>query len=121
MNDNKEPDEDLNELFQTDEINSDILEIISQFYDNDEFLETKTDIPRNLITNFAKLRILNELIKDFDDELSLNFENMILHYYYLRISKDRQGRKEVFDTIKFLNGESTDKKENSFISRFFRR
>ncbi len=117
---NKEPDEDLNEIFQADEVNSDLIEIISQFYDNDEFLETKTDIPKNLIIPLAKIRILNNLVKNLDTELSYNFEDMILHYYYLRISKSREGRKEVFNALKFMNTEEKEK-ENSFISRFLRR
>ncbi len=120
MNTDKEPDEDLNEIFQTDEINSDLIEIISQFYDNDEFLETKTDIPKNLVINFSKLRTLNNLIKQFNTDMSFNFEDMILHYYYLRISKNREGRKEVFNSLKFLDT-NEKQKENSFISRFMKR
>lgn len=80
--------------------NDDVYKAISQFYELEEQnIKTKTDIPNNSIKQILRIYSLSNVIKDISPNTSKIIDQMLDEYYHLRISKDRQGRKEFFNAI----------------------
>lgn len=113
---NNEEDDILSEIEDKDQL----YEAISEFYDD---IRTKTDIPSNTITTVLKLKFyanrLSRYNKDNDlMDIDKIFNETLDDYYKLRISNNRQGRKEFFNAITNLIKTEDSK---SFLDKIRRR
>ena len=113
---NNEEDDILSEIEDKDQL----YEAISEFYDD---IRTKTDIPSNTITTVLKLKFyanrLSRYNKDNDlMDIDKIFNETLEDYYKLRISNNRQGRKEFFNAITNLIKTEDNK---SFLDKIRRR
>lgn len=113
---NNEEDDILSEIEDKDQL----YEAISEFYDD---IRTKTDIPSNTITTVLKLKFyanrLSRYNKDNDlMDIDKIFNETLDDYYKLRISNNRQGRKEFFNAITNLIKTEDNK---SFLDKIRRR
>ena len=113
---NNEEDDILSEIEDKDQL----YEAISEFYDD---IRTKTDIPSNMITTILKLKFYANRLSRYNKDNELLdidkiFDNTLDDYYKLRVSNNRQGRKEFFNAITNLIKTEDSK---SFLDKIRRR
>ena len=113
---NNEEDDILSEIEDKDQL----YEAISEFYDD---IRTKTDIPSNTITTVLKLKFYANRLSRYNKNNDLMdidkiFNETLDDYYKLRISNNRQGRKEFFNAITNLIKTEDSK---SFLDKIRRR
>ncbi|MEM4056991.1 MAG: hypothetical protein QW578_08140 [Thermoplasmatales archaeon] len=108
----KQPEEDLEELFGVGEEETDYSKVIMQFFEHETF-KTKTDLPKGKILNLALVHTYGSIIKKYSKEGYDLIEEFLEKYYMLRVSNERKGRKEAFDTLKRL--QATSEQENKGI------
>ncbi|MEM3282112.1 MAG: hypothetical protein QW591_03305 [Candidatus Micrarchaeaceae archaeon] len=115
----KQPEEDLEELFGEVEEETDYSKVIMQFFEPETF-KTKTDLPKGKILNLALAHTYSSIIKKYSKEGSDLIEELLEKYYKLRVSNERKGRREAFDTLKRLQT-SGEQENKGILSRLIHR
>jgi len=103
---NKEADNFINDTISEVDSTNELLEVIRDFYKIDDFneLKTKTDIGINKIIEMTNLLAYAQLIEPIDKESAELIINIAKNIMLLRISKGREGRKELVSILKSVYG-----------------
>jgi hypothetical protein len=102
----KESDNFVNDtISEVDSVNE-LLEVVKDFYKIEDFdeLKTKTDIGINKIIQMTNLLALAQLVEPLDKESAELIISIAKNIMYLRISKGREGRKELVTILKSVYG-----------------
>jgi len=102
----KEADNFINDTISEVDSTNELLEVIRDFYKIDDFneLKTKTDIGINKIIEMTNLLAYAQLIEPIDKESAELIINIAKNIMLLRISKGREGRKELVSILKSVYG-----------------
>ena len=85
-----------------------------------EGIQTKTDIPDKEIKMIVRYIYYIERINEYSPESAKKLLKILDEYYHLLISKERKGRKELFETLTLGGQKASEENRTGFFSRLFK-
>ncbi|MEM0172912.1 MAG: hypothetical protein QXI16_00230 [Sulfolobaceae archaeon] len=105
----------------TNEEKNEFLEAIKEFYDIKNNINTKTDIGADNIKTLLRLRQYARIVGMIDKKSEKAIVDMLEEYKQLRVSKNREGRKEFVRMVQAILGTIEQERKPTLRERVFGR
>jgi len=96
---------------------SEFFKTLNQMY---EGIETKTEIPDKELKLIVRYIYYAERVNEYSPETAKKLLKILNEYYHLLISKERKGRKELFETLTLGGQKASEENRSGFFSRLFK-
>jgi len=85
-----------------------------------EGIETKTEIPEKELKLIIRYIYYTERVHEYSPQTAQRLLKILNEYYHLLISKERKGRKELFETLTLGGQKASEENRTGFFSRLFK-
>jgi len=85
-----------------------------------EGIETKTEIPEKELKLIIRYIYYTERVYEYSPETAKRLLKLLDEYYHLLISKERKGRKELFETLTLGGQKASEENRTGFFTRLFK-
>jgi len=85
-----------------------------------EGIETKTEIPEKELKLIIRYIYYTERVHEYSPQTAQRLLKILDQYYHLLISKERKGRKELFETLTLGGQKASEENRTGFFSRLFK-
>jgi len=85
-----------------------------------EGIQTKTDIPEKELKLIVRYIYYTERVYEYSPQTAERLLKILDEYYHLLISKERKGRKELFETLTLGGQKASEENRSGFFSRLFK-